>query len=135
MVQPMAAPGVPVAVSARQDDLFGPVVSFGLSGVPTDLLEDRSYRIPPLTDADAREMVREIKAAPLLFGYRGGAEADVAAVEDLLHRVSRLIDDLPELADLELNPVLVATRGLSVVNASATIAPPLSRSDWYTRRL
>ncbi|MFW5899459.1 MAG: acetate--CoA ligase family protein, partial [Jiangellaceae bacterium] len=135
VVQPMARPGVPVAVTARQDELFGPVVSFGLSGVPTDLLGDRSYRIPPLTDVDAAEMIREIKAAPLLLGYRGGAVADLAACEDLLHRVARLTDDVPELADLELNPVLVATEGLTVVNAAATVAPARSRSDWYTRRL
>lgn len=135
VVQPMARPGVPVAVTARQDELFGPVVSFGLSGAPTDLLGDRAYRIPPLTDVDAAEMVREIKAAPLLLGYRGGAVADLAACEDLLHRVARLTDDVPELADLELNPVLVATEGLTVVNAAATVAPARSRSDWYTRRL
>lgn len=135
VVQPMAAPGVPVAVRAQEDDLFGPVVSFGVSGVPTDLLGDRSYRIPPLTDVDARDMIREIKAAPLLLGYRGGDVADLAAVEDLLHRVSRLTDDVPELVDLELDPVLVAPSGLAVVNAAARIAPPGSRADWYARRL
>ncbi|HEX9767363.1 MAG TPA: acetate--CoA ligase family protein, partial [Nitriliruptorales bacterium] len=96
---------------------------------------DRSYRIPPLTDVDAAAMVREIKAAPLLLGYRGGAMADVRAVEDLLHRVSRLIDDLPEVADVELGPVLVGTEGLAVVNASAHVATPDPRSTWYTRRL
>ncbi|HSI92491.1 MAG TPA: GNAT family N-acetyltransferase, partial [Jiangellaceae bacterium] len=135
VVQPMAAPGVPVAVRAQEDDLFGPVVSFGVSGVPIDLLGDRAYRIPPLTDVDVREMVREIKAAPLLLGYRGGEVADLAAVEELLHRVSRLTDDLPEVVDVELSPVLVAPKGLAVVNAAAYVAPPGTRSDWYTRRL
>ena len=135
VVQPMAPPGVPVTVRAQEDALFGPVVSFGVSGVTTELLGDRSYRIPPLTDVDAAAMVREIKAAPLLLGYRGGAMADVRAVEDLLHRVSRLIDDLPEVADIELGPVLVGTEGLAVVNASAHVATPDPRSTWYTRRL
>jgi acyl-CoA synthetase (NDP forming)/RimJ/RimL family protein N-acetyltransferase len=135
VVQPMAPPGVPVTVRAQEDALFGPVVSFGVSGVTTELLGDRSYRIPPLTDVDAAEMVREVKAAPLLLGYRGGAMADVRAVEDLLHRVSRLIDDLPEVADIELGPVLVGTEGLAVVNASAHVATPDPRSTWYTRRL
>ena len=135
VVQPMAPPGVPVTVRAQEDALFGPVVSFGVSGVTTELLGDRSYRIPPLTDVDAAAMVREIKAAPLLLGYRGGAMADVRAVEDLLHRVSRLIDDLPEVADVELGPVLVGTEGLAVVNASAHVATPDPRSTWYTRRL
>ncbi|HEX5997638.1 MAG TPA: bifunctional GNAT family N-acetyltransferase/acetate--CoA ligase family protein [Jiangellales bacterium] len=135
VVQPMAPPGVPVVIRAEEDQLFGPVVSFGLSGVPTDLLGDRAYRIPPLTDVDAHEMVREIKAAPLLLGYRGGAVADLAAIEDLLHRVSRLTDDLPEVVDLELTPILVAPKGYSVLNGSGTVAPPGGRSDWYTRRL
>jgi acyl-CoA synthetase (NDP forming)/RimJ/RimL family protein N-acetyltransferase len=135
VVQKMAPPGIPVVIRAQEDDLFGPVVSFGMSGVPTDLLGDRAYRIPPLTDVDAREMVREVKAAPLLLGYRGGAVADLAAIEDLLHRVSRLTDDLPEVVDLELTPILVAPEGYALVNGSGTVAPPGGRSDWYTRRL
>ena len=135
VVQAMAQPGIPVVIRAQEDRLFGPVVSFGLSGVPTDLLGDRAYRIPPLTDVDAREMVQEIKAAPLLLGYRGGAVADLAAIEDLLHRISRLTDDLPEVVDLELTPILVAPKGYAVVNGSGTVAPPGGRSDWYTRRL
>ncbi|MGH8774188.1 MAG: GNAT family N-acetyltransferase [Jiangellaceae bacterium] len=135
VVQPMAPAGVPVGVRAWEDPLFGPVVSFGVSGVATELLGDLSYRIPPLTDVDAAEMVREVRAAPLLLGYQGSVVADVAAVEDLLHRMSRLTDDLPEVADLELSPVLVAPNGLAVVNASARTAPPGPRSDWYVRRL
>lgn len=135
VVQPMAPGGVPVVVRAREDPMFGPVVSFGVAGVTTELLGDRAYRIPPLTDADAAEMVREVKAAPLLLGYQGGVVADLAAVEDLVHRVSRLADDLPEVAMIELNPVLVGESGLSVVNASMRVAPPPTRTDWYTRRL
>jgi acyl-CoA synthetase (NDP forming)/RimJ/RimL family protein N-acetyltransferase len=135
VVQPMATTGVPVAVRAVEDALFGPVVSFGVSGVTTELLGDRSYRIPPLTDVDAGEMIREVKAAPLLLGYRGGVVADLDAVADLLHRVSKLVDDLPEVADLDLDPVLVASTGLAVVNAAARIAPAPTRTDWYARRL
>jgi acyl-CoA synthetase (NDP forming)/RimJ/RimL family protein N-acetyltransferase len=135
VVQPMAVTGVPVAVRAAEDALFGPVVSFGVSGMTTELLGDRSYRIPPLTDIDAAEMIRDIKAAPLLLGYQGGVLADLDAVADLLHRVSKLADDLPEVADLDLDPVLVASSGLAVVNAAAHIAPPAARSDWYARRL
>jgi acyl-CoA synthetase (NDP forming)/RimJ/RimL family protein N-acetyltransferase len=135
VVQPMATTGVPVAVRAAEDPLFGPVVSFGVSGVTTELLGDRSYRIPPLTDVDAVEMIREPKSAPLLLGYHGGVEADLDAVADLVHRVAKLTDDLPELADLDLDPVLVAERGLAVVNASARVAPTAARTDWYARRL
>jgi acyl-CoA synthetase (NDP forming)/RimJ/RimL family protein N-acetyltransferase len=135
VVQPMAEAGVPVAIRADDDPLYGPVVSFGVGGVATEVIGDRSYRIPPLTDVDAAEMVREVRAAPLLLGYRGDPVADLAAIENLLHRVSALVDDVPELAMLELNPVLVRPSGLSVVNGSARVAPARSRADWYTRRL
>ena len=135
VVQPMATTGVPIAVRAVEDPLFGPVVSFGVSGVTTELLGDRSYRIPPLTDVDAVEMIREPKSAPLLLGYHGGVVADLDAVADLLHRVSKLTDELPEVTELVLDPVLVAERGLAVVNASARVAPTTARSDWYARRL
>ena len=135
VVQPMATTGVPVAVRAAEDPLFGPVVSFGVSGVTTELLGDRSYRIPPLTDVDAAEMIREPKAAPLLLGYRGGVLSDLDAVADLLHRVAKLTDELSEVVDLDLDPVLVAEHGLAVVNAAARVAPSGARSDWYTRRL
>jgi acyl-CoA synthetase (NDP forming) len=135
VVQPMATTGIPVAIRAVEDPLFGPVVSFGVSGVTTELLGDRSYRIPPLTDVDAAEMIREPKSAPLLLGYHGGVVADLDAVADLLHRVSKLTDELPEVAELDLDPVLVAEHGLAVVNASARVAPTAARSDWYARRL
>lgn len=135
VVQPMAPGGVPVAVRAWEDALFGPVVSFGVSGVASELLGDRSYRIPPLTDRDAAEMVREVKAAALLMGYDGGIMADLGAVEDLVHRMSRLVDDVPEILSIELDPVLAGESGLAVVNGSARVAAPAGRQDWYTRRL
>nr|WP_246402032.1 bifunctional GNAT family N-acetyltransferase/acetate--CoA ligase family protein [Jiangella mangrovi] len=135
VVQPMAPGGVPVAVRAWEDPLFGPVVSFGVSGVASELLGDRSYRIPPLTDRDAAEMVREVKAAALLMGYQGGIMADLGAVEDLVHRMSRLVDDVPEIRSVELDPVLAGESGVAVVNGSARVAAPAGRQDWYTRRL
>ncbi len=135
VVQPMAPGGVPVVVRAWEDPMFGPVVSFGVAGVTTELVGDRSYRIPPLTDRDCAEMVREVKAAALLMGYRGGITVDLAAVEDLVHRMSRLVDDVPAVQSVELNPVLVAESGLAVVNGAGRVAPPPRRSDWYTRRL
>ncbi|TDE00103.1 GNAT family N-acetyltransferase [Jiangella asiatica] len=135
VVQPMAPGGVPVVVRAWEDPMFGPVVSFGVSGVATELLGDRSYRIPPLTDRDAAEMVREVKAAALLMGYHGGIMADLKAVEDLVHRMSRMVDDVPLVRAIELSPVLAGESGLAVVNGSARVAPPAGRQDWYTRRL
>jgi acyl-CoA synthetase (NDP forming)/GNAT superfamily N-acetyltransferase len=135
VVQRMVPSGVPVIIRAAEDPLYGPVLSFGVAGVSTELFEDRAYRIPPLTDIEAVRMITEVRAAPLLFGYRGAPGADIAAIEQLLHRVARFTDDLPEVAFLELDPVVVAPSGLAVLKATARVAPSPSRSDWYTRRL
>jgi acyl-CoA synthetase (NDP forming)/GNAT superfamily N-acetyltransferase len=137
VVQRMAPPGVPVVIGCAEDAMFGPIVSFGLAGVATDLLGDLSYRIPPLTDVDVAGMVREVRAAPLLFGHRGGEHADVAAVEDLLHRMARLAYAVPEVRTAELGPVLAGADGAAVLGARVRLAPvvPQARTDWYARRL
>ncbi|HLR94667.1 MAG TPA: GNAT family N-acetyltransferase [Jiangellaceae bacterium] len=135
VVQPMAPGGVPVVIRAREDPRFGPVVSFGLSGITTELLGDRAYRIPPLTDVDAADMVREIRAAPLLLGYGGAEVVDLAAIEDLLHRVSAMVDDLPELARVELTPVLVGPDGATVLDATVQYLPPIGPREHFTRRM
>jgi acyl-CoA synthetase (NDP forming)/GNAT superfamily N-acetyltransferase len=136
IVQKGAAPGVPVTIGGMEDPLFGPVVSFGVSGAATELLGDRSYRIPPMHSGDASDMVREIRAAPLLFGYRGGEDVDVEAVEHLLLRVAQLKNDLPQVRSLELNLVLVGAKGATVLNAVGRVEPVTdARSDWFVRRL
>ncbi len=136
VVQRMASPGIPVSMTSMEDPLFGPIVSFGVAGAPSDLLEDRSYRIPPLTDTDAASMVRDIRAAPLLFGYRGSERVDVALLEDLLQRLARLKNDLPEVAFLDLGLVLAGAHSCTVLDASCRLAPVRdSRSDWFARRL
>jgi acyl-CoA synthetase (NDP forming)/RimJ/RimL family protein N-acetyltransferase len=136
IVQRVAMPGVPVAVGGMEDPLFGPVVSFGVSGAATELLGDRAYRIPPMHSGDAADMVREIKAAPMLFGYRGGEFVDVDAVEDLLLRVAQLKNDLPQVRSLDLNLVLVGAGGATVLDARGRVEPVSdARSDWFVRRL
>jgi acyl-CoA synthetase (NDP forming)/RimJ/RimL family protein N-acetyltransferase len=136
IVQRVAAPGVPVAIGGMEDPLFGPVVSFGISGAATELLGDRAYRIPPMHSGEAAEMVREIKAAPLLFGYRGGELVDVDAVEHLLLRVAQLKNDLPQVRALDLNLVLVGAGGATVLDARGRVEPVSdARSDWFVRRL
>jgi acyl-CoA synthetase (NDP forming) len=136
VVQRVAPPGVPVTIAGIEDPLFGPVVSFGVSGVATELLGDRSYRIPPMHRGDASAMVREVKAAPLLFGYRNSEQVDVAAVERLLLRVAQLKNDLPQMRSLDLNLVLVGTGGAMVLNAVGRVEPVAdARSDWFARRL
>jgi acyl-CoA synthetase (NDP forming)/RimJ/RimL family protein N-acetyltransferase len=134
VVQAMAAPGVVCVVESREDAAYGPVVSFGLGGVATDLLGDLAFRAVPLTDIDVAEMVAEPHAAPLLFGYRGAAPVAVEVLEDLLVRVGRLADDLPEVARLSLNPVVVAEHRLAVLSAEVELAEP-ARPDIGPRRL
>jgi acyl-CoA synthetase (NDP forming) len=136
IVQRVAAPGIPVGVAGMEDPLFGPVVMFGISGATTELLGDRAYRIPPMHSGEAADMVREIKAAPLLFGYRGSEKVDVDAVEHLLLRVAQLKNDLPQVRSLDLNLVLVGAAGATVLNAVGRVEPVTdARSDWYARRL
>ena len=135
VVQKMAGLGVPCLVESVEDPLFGPVISFGVGGVVTELVRDRAYRIPPLSAPDAAALVREPKAAPLLFGHRGSPLMDTGAVQDLLLRVGQLAYDLPELAGLELNPVLAMQDGVAVLSATASCAPPAARRDGPARRL
>jgi acyl-CoA synthetase (NDP forming)/RimJ/RimL family protein N-acetyltransferase len=136
VVQPMSHAGIPVAICTLEDPLFGPIVSFGMAGTASELLGDIAYRIPPLTDSDAADLVRDVKAAPLFFGYRGSEAVDVAALEELILRVSRLKDDLPEVQALDLGLVLVGVDGADVLRATGRVTPVnYVRSDWYTRRL
>lgn len=122
-VQRMAPPGVACVIRSTEDPRFGPVVSFGLAGDAVDLLGDISHRVAPLTDADVASMIRSVRASPRLFGYRGQPPLDVAALEDLLGRVSVMADDLPELHGLALNPVVTTEQGVYVLGATAEVAP------------
>jgi acyl-CoA synthetase (NDP forming)/RimJ/RimL family protein N-acetyltransferase len=136
VVQKNAPPGVPVTIRSIEDPLFGPVVSFGISGPIIELLADKSYRIPPLGERDAASMVREIKSSPMLFGYRGADVVDVEEIERLISRVAQLQNDLPQVSALELALVLVGTSGASVLTASARVDPVADpRSDLFVRRM
>ncbi len=136
VVQRNAPPGLPVAIGSIEDPLFGPVVSFSISGPFTELLGDKSYRIPPLTVSDAADMVREIRASPLLFGYRGSEVTEVAEVERLVRRVGRLQNDIPQVRSLDLSLVLAGPKGANVLTATARVEPVVDpRSDWFVRRL
>ncbi|MCF6733848.1 bifunctional GNAT family N-acetyltransferase/acetate--CoA ligase family protein [Blastococcus sp. KM273129] len=142
IVQEMAAPGVATVVEIVDDPSFGALVSFGLGGVATDLLGDRAYRTLPLTDLDAAELVRSPRAFPLLDGYRGSEPVDLAALEDLLLRVARLADDLPEVLRLRLEPVIVGPanpwhggRSLVVAGGTGLVGPPTARVDPGPRRM
>ncbi|CAN5229943.1 bifunctional GNAT family N-acetyltransferase/acetate--CoA ligase family protein [soil metagenome] len=136
VVQKVAPPGVPIVIQSTEDPYFGPVVSFAISGPLSELLEDRSYRIPPLTIGDAASMIREIKAAPMLMGYRGSEVVDIAEVERLVLRVSQLQNDLPQVAQLELSLVLAGATSAAVLTARCRVEPVEdARSDWFVRRM
>jgi acyl-CoA synthetase (NDP forming)/GNAT superfamily N-acetyltransferase len=135
VVQQMAAPGVALIVTSREDAAFGPIVSLGLDGIASELLGDTVYRVPPLTTVDAGAMVRDLRAASTLFGHHGAPGVDVAAVQDLLHRVAQLADDLPQLASVSLSPCVASIHGISVLGARIFIAPTGDRRDPMARTL
>jgi acyl-CoA synthetase (NDP forming) len=119
LIQPMVSGGVEVMIGATHDPVFGPLLAFGLGGIHVEILGDVRFRITPLTDRDAAEMVREIKGFRLLQGYRGHPPADIAAIEELLLRVSRLVEEIPEIIELDLNPIfaLPPGQGCRIVDA------------------
>ncbi|WP_328470291.1 bifunctional acetate--CoA ligase family protein/GNAT family N-acetyltransferase [Streptomyces sp. NBC_00448] len=135
VVQAMAPRGVDTVVRAGVDPAAGAVLSFGLAGAPSELLGDIAHRLVPATDRDAAELVRSIKSAPMLFGWRGAEPVDTAALEELLLRVSMLADDLPEVVAVDLEPVVVAAHGLSVLGARVRLATPPARTDLGPRAL
>ena len=136
IVQRTAASGVPIAIGGLEDPLFGPVIWFSISGALTDLVGDKAYRIPPISALDAAEMVRSIKAAPLLFGYRGSQLVNVSAIEDLLRRVALMKIDLPQLHSIDLGLVHATPEAAIVLSATASVRPVADpRSDLFVRRL
>jgi len=104
-VQPMAPPGVEVIVGMSKDPQFGPVLMFGLGGILVEVLKDVSFRIVPVTERDAREMIREIKGYPVLEGYRGQKPASIPALEKLIVKVSQFVEKNPQIKELDLNPI------------------------------
>ncbi|MEU0690361.1 bifunctional acetate--CoA ligase family protein/GNAT family N-acetyltransferase [Streptomyces uncialis] len=135
VVQAMAPRGVDTVVRAVIDPVVGAVLSFGLAGAASELLGDTAHRLIPVTDRDARSVVRAIRTAPVLFGWRGSAPADTDALEELLLRVSLLVDEHPEVVGITLEPVVVAQHGLSVLSASVRLAHPPARDDLGPRTL
>jgi len=134
LVQPMLPGGVETIVGVVQEPVFGPLVVFGLGGVATDVLADRSARLTPLTDVDAAAMIAEVRAAPLLTGRAGAPAIDTDGLAQLLLRVSRLADDLPEVAELDLNPVIARPDGVYPVDVRVRLAPA-ARRDPFLRQL
>jgi acetyl coenzyme A synthetase (ADP forming)-like protein len=115
LVQEMVGEGIEMVVGVTHDPSFGPIVMAGMGGTLVELIRDVSVRVTPLTDQDVRDMLVDLRMAPLLTGYRGSPPADVGALKDLLYRINAMVEDLPEVAELDLNPVFVRPDGQGVV--------------------
>jgi acetyl coenzyme A synthetase (ADP forming)-like protein len=131
LVQPMAPAGVELIVGVVHDHSFGPVLACGAGGTTAELIKDVAVRITPVSDIDARQMVHSLKTFPLLQGYRGAPYADIEAIEDVLHRVSAMVEAHPEIAELDCNPLIAGPDGAVIVDArlrveSAPAAAPIS---------
>ena len=134
LVEPMITGGLETIIGVVQEPVFGPVVVFGLGGVATDMLGDHAARLAPLTDADTDDLIHSIRAAPALLGHSGQPGADIDALRDALLRVSRLASDLPQVAELDLNPVIARPDGAIAVDTRIRVT---SRrlADPFLRRL
>ena len=121
-VQKMARPGVEVIMGMTKDPQFGPVLMFGLGGVFVEVLKDVAFRIVPLEPRDARQMIRDIQGFPVLEGFRGQEPADLAALEDMLMRLSAFVEEHPEIQELDLNPIFAYKDSALAVDARIVLS-------------
>jgi acyl-CoA synthetase (NDP forming) len=122
-VQTMAKPGTEVIIGMTKDPQFGPVLMFGLGGVMVEVLKDVAFRIVPITDRDANQMIHDIKGFPVLAGFRGQAPADIGALKALLMQLSGFVAAHPEIEELDLNPVFAYDDGAIAVDARIVLSP------------
>jgi len=134
LIEPMVPGGTETIVGVVQEPVFGPVVVFGLGGVATRVLDDHVARLAPLTSADADDLIRSIRAAPMLFGHDGAPAADIGALRDILLRISQLADHLPQVVELDLNPVIARPDGATAVDARVRVTSH-RLADPYLRQL
>jgi len=117
IVYPMIPQGTEIIIGMMKDPHFGPVIMFGLGGIFVEILKDISFRILPIEERDAEEMISEIKGYKILKGIRGEEPKDIEAIKDLLLKISQLTLDNPEINEIDLNPIFVFNKGLQVVDA------------------
>lgn len=117
LVEEMAPPSTEVIVGATKDPHFGPALMFGLGGVFVEVLKDITFRIAPITEQDAQEMVTEVKAYPILKGFRGHPPVDLNAIAKILLNTSKMVMDHPEIKELDLNPIMVYEKSAKTVDA------------------
>jgi acetate---CoA ligase (ADP-forming) len=124
LVQEMIDQGVEMLVGVAHDPVFGPVVACSAGGTTVELVHDVAVRVTPISDLDASEMVRSLRTFPLLEGFRGAPKADVPALEEVILRLSALVDDHPSIAEMDCNPVMIMPRGAVIVDARARVQEP-----------
>jgi acyl-CoA synthetase (NDP forming) len=126
VVEKMIAGGVELMAGVTVDPSFGPLIAFGLGGIHVEILGDVRFRIAPLTDHDAQMMIREIRGFKLLEGYRGHAPADLTATADVLLRLSRMVEEIPEISEVDLNPIVALPpgQGCCVLDARIHVRSP-----------
>jgi acyl-CoA synthetase (NDP forming) len=124
VIQPMIVGGVETIIGVTDDRLFGPLVAFGLGGIHVEVLQDIHFRVAPLTDRDADDLLHEVRGYRLLEGYRGHPAADIEALRDIVLRIARLAEEVPEIVELDLNPVIALPpgSGCRIVDARIRIA-------------
>jgi acyl-CoA synthetase (NDP forming) len=135
IIQPMAGKGTELIVGAVHDAQCGPVVMLGAGGVLTDVLGDRSFGLAPLTEGDAQRLLGRLRSGALLDGFRGAPHVPRSAVTDVLVRVAALVDDVPEIAELDLNPLICRSDGVLAVDARVRVAMPPPHPDPLVRQL
>ena len=123
LVQPMAAPGIELIVGVTHDPLFGPLVLLGMGGIAAELTRDTALRIVPLSVLDAHQMVRSLRSSALLFGYRNTTQVDVVAIEEVLLRIGQLAEAIPEVAELDCNPLIASATGALVLDVKVRLEP------------
>jgi acyl-CoA synthetase (NDP forming) len=135
LLQPMVRPGTELIVGAVHDPQCGPLVMLGAGGVLTDVLGDRAFGLAPMADAHADELLDGLRAARLLDGYRGAPVVSRAIVRDVIVRVAALVDDVPEIAELDLNPLVCREDAVTIVDARVRVAPAPVHPDPLVRQL
>jgi acyl-CoA synthetase (NDP forming) len=130
LIQRMAPPGVEMIVGVVHDPLFGPVVACGAGGTTAEIMGDVAVRLSPVTRRDAHEMVRSLRTYPLLNGYRGTPVLDVSSLEDVVLRLAAMVEEHAEIAEVDLNPVIVSASGAVVVDARVRVEQPPPRRPW-----
>ena len=125
LVNEMVEKGVETILGVSKDPQFGPVVMFGLGGIYVEVLKDVSFRVAPLSRKDAEEMIHEIKTTSLLYGVRGGKRRDIETLRNTLYRLGMLVTELPDIAEMDINPLMVLEKGkgCKVVDARITLKP------------